>query len=83
MAVVVHQIEILSLAELQTCASPFPYQLRCWNYYNCNLHLPVTVVLNECLTDDWPEDQQYYVGTPGMTEMDVIINTSTVLEMQK
>lgn len=51
--------------------------------YNCNLHLLITVVLNECLMDDWPEDQQYYVGAPGMREMDVIINTSTVLEMQK
>lgn len=62
MAIVVLQVEILTLAELQTCALPFPYQLLCWNYYNCNLHLPITLELNECLMDDWPEDQQYHVG---------------------
>lgn len=76
-------VEILTLTELQTCVSPFPYQLLCWNYYNCNLHLPITLALNECLMDDWPEDQQYHVGVPGMREMDVLINASTVLEMQK
>lgn len=66
---VVRWVEILTLTELQTCALPFPYQLLCWNYYNCNSHLPITLALNECL-----RISSIISGVPGMREMDVTRN---------